>query len=198
LGRYYAAMDKADKAPTAPVLALVGMPGSGKSTAAEMLAARGWATIRFGQVTIDEIAARGLTVDERNERAIREELRRVHGPDAYARLAMPKILAARETGRVLIDGLYSWSEYKYLHEALASRMLVLAITSARRIRYARLAGRSERPLTAEEARRRDFAEVENLEKGGPIAMADYTIVNDAALDDLRREVDRAIAFLFPS
>ena len=35
-----------------------------------------------------------------------------------------------------------------------------------------------RPLTGSEARTRDYAEIENLHKGGPIAIADYLIVND--------------------
>jgi dephospho-CoA kinase len=52
------------------------------------------------------------------------------------------------------------------------------------IRYPRLAGRPVRPLTAEEAASRDKSEIENLNKGGPIAMADYVIPNEHNLDDL--------------
>jgi dephospho-CoA kinase len=39
-------------------------------------------------------------------------------------------------------------------------------------------------LTYEEARGRDYAEIENIEKGGPIAMADFTVVNDSDLQNL--------------
>jgi len=46
-------------------------------------------------------------------------------------------------------------------------------------------------LTLEQAQERDYQEIERLEKGGPIALADYTLVNDrdmpyllGALDDL--------------
>ena len=46
-------------------------------------------------------------------------------------------------------------------------------------RYRRLANRKIRPLSEAEAMSRDIAEIENLHKGGPIALADYLIVNDA-------------------
>jgi dephospho-CoA kinase len=44
-----------------------------------------------------------------------------------------------------------------------------------------------RPLTAEQARARDFAEIENVNKGGPIAMADFTIRNDGTLAELEQQ-----------
>jgi hypothetical protein len=41
-----------------------------------------------------------------------------------------------------------------------------------------LARREIRPLTEAESNSRDIAEIENLNKGGPIAIADYLLVND--------------------
>jgi dephospho-CoA kinase len=129
-------------------------------------------------------------VNEANERAVREELRRTHGMGAFALLSLPKIEALRREGkRVLIDGLYSFSEYKILKEKYGGDLLVIAVFTPRALRYRRLAQREERPLTAAEAVSRDFAEIENIEKGGPIALADYTIVNDGAKDDLVRDLD---------
>ena len=68
-------------------------------------------------------------------------------------------------------------------------MRVLAIYTTPWLRYERLSRRPDRPLSAEEAESRDFAEVENLEKAGPIAMADHTILNDGTEDELVRAVD---------
>src|SRR5690606_16569957 len=79
---------------------------------------------------------------------------------------------------IVIDGLYGFGEYKLLHEEFGGDMVVVAIVSDRRMRYHRLATRPERPLTAAEAQARDFQEIETLEKGGPIAIADYTILNN--------------------
>ncbi len=190
------AQEKLDKAKEHHILALVGMPGSGKSTAAEYFKARGWAVLRFGQFTIDEINRRGQVIDERNERFVREEFRRLHGPAAYAMMALPKIEEMTKESDLIIDGLYSWSEYKLLREALGERLVILAITAARKIRHTRLLDRVERPLTKEEVERRDYSEIENLEKGGPIAIADCTIVNDGNHTDLERCLVRAIEFLY--
>ena len=190
------AQEKADKTKSHRILALVGMPGSGKSTAAEYFKARGWAVLRFGQFTIDEIVRRGQVIDERNERFVREEFRRLHGPAAYAKMALPKIEEMTQGTDLIIDGLYSWSEYKLLREALGERLVILAITAARRIRHTRLLDRVERPLTKEEVERRDYSEIENLEKGGPIAIADYTVVNDGDFERLERDLDQAVLFLY--
>jgi dephospho-CoA kinase len=85
---------------------------------------------------------------------------------------------------VVIDGMYSWTEYKELKTHLGARLLVIAIYTPRRERYRRLAIRKERPLTPAEAESRDFAEIERLEKGGPIAFADHTLVNTGTVADL--------------
>jgi dephospho-CoA kinase len=180
-----------------PLLVLVGMAGSGKSTVARHLERRGWRTIRFGEITMREVEARGLPINEPNEKAVREELRATHGMAAYAKLSLPDITGALASGPLLIDGLYSWAEYRYLKDRFGRRMHVLAIFTARALRYARLSQRAERPLTADEAEQRDFAEIENLEKGGPIAIADYTILNDGTEEDLLAEVDRLLAAITP-
>ncbi len=175
-----------------PLLVIVGMAGSGKSSVARHLQQRGWRIIRFGEITMRELAARGLPINEPNEKAVREELRVTHGMAAFAKLSIPEITEALAVGPLLIDGVYSWAEHKYLKEQFREQMKALAIFTTRAQRYARLSQRPERPLTAEEAEQRDFSEIEHLEKGGPIAMADYTIVNDGTEEDLLAEVDRLL------
>ena len=73
-----------------------------------------------------------------------------------------------------------------------------SITASRaspRTRYTRLTRRADRRLTLEEAASRDKAELENTNKGGPIAMADFTIINESSLKDLPKETERIIARL---
>lgn len=172
------------------VLAVVGMCGSGKSEVGRHLRAKGWAYVHFGKVTMDEVAARGLPVNEASERLVREDLRRQGGMGVYADRILPAILEELQRGPVVIDGLYSWSEYRTLKARLKDTLVVLAVVvSSRKERYRRLALRPMRPLTPEEAERRDIAEIEQLEKGGPIAMADLTVLNDGTLEDLRHRVD---------
>lgn len=174
-------------------LALVGMPGAGKSLCARHLQALGFFQYRFGSIVVDEVARRGWPLTPENERRVREELRANEGMDAIAKRALPLLKGALERHKsIVIDGLYSWSEYQLLRQELGATMVVVAIVSARPVRYARLTSREERPLTVEEAEKRDRLEIENLEKGGPIAIADYTLINDGDPDELLTKLDALI------
>jgi hypothetical protein len=54
-------------------------------------------------------------------------------------------------------------------------------------------GRREiRPLTPAEAASRDRAEIENLNKGGPICMADHTILNDGGLEAMKSVIEKIV------
>lgn len=182
--------------PTARALALVGMPGSGKSSCAQHLEQRGFWQFRFGGIVEGEVRRRGWAVNPENEKIVREELRATHGMAAMAKLALDALHAALQARQsIVIDGLYSWSEYKYLRRELRAELTVVAVVCRRDLRYQRLAERSIRPLTAAEAESRDWAEIENLEKGGPIAIADYTLTNDGAVEETLRELDALLSRL---
>ncbi len=177
------------------VVSIVGMAGAGKSEVARLFEENGFIRIRFGDVTDEEVRKRGLELNEENERFIRELLRKEYGMSAYARLNLSRINLARKQSDVVIDGLYSWEEYTFLETYYGEDLYVVAVWASPRTRYARLTDRSNRRLTLEEAANRDRAEVENIDKGGPIAMADFTIVNESSLKDLRKEVKGVISKL---
>ena len=48
-------------------------------------------------------------------------------------------------------------------------------------------------MSKKEIDERDWAEIENLEKGGPIAIADYFVHNDKDLDSLHKQLDEVLA-----
>ncbi|OHA14785.1 MAG: hypothetical protein A3A10_01385 [Candidatus Tagabacteria bacterium RIFCSPLOWO2_01_FULL_42_9] len=178
------------------IICVVGMPGSGKSVVADELVKKGFAFLRFGQITLDIVKERGLKPIEKNEREVREGLRKEHGMAAFALLNIPKIDELLKKSDVAVDGLYSWSEYKVLKEKYGDLMNVVAVFAPPKTRYERLTNRNVegdeaqrfRNFTKEEARSRDYAEIENLEKGGPIVMADFTIVNTGTTDQLKESV----------
>jgi dephospho-CoA kinase len=174
------------------IVSVVGMSGAGKSEVAELFEAGGFARIRFGDLTDEEIKRRRLAPGESSERRVRELLRQEHGMAAYALLNLPKIKAALEESNVVIDGLYSWEEYLLLRERYGGNLTLVAVWSSPRTRYARLAARKVRPLIREQAESRDRAEIENSHKGGPIAVADFTIVNESSLADLKRQIRKVI------
>jgi len=177
------------------VVSIVGMTGAGKSEVSQVFEKNGFTRIRFGDVTDEEMKKRGLKPSEESERLVREMLRQEHGADAYARLNQPRIEQALKSSDVVIDGLYSWEEYTYLESCYGDNLCLVAVWSSPRTRYARLTSRSSRRLTLEEAISRDRAEIENIAKGGPIAMADFTIINESSLEDLRKEAQRIASAL---
>lgn len=171
------------------------MCGSGKSVVTDFFRELGWRSFYFGGVTMEELKKRGMDVNEANERSVREQLRRDLGPAAFAIILGDRIVEAAKEGNTVLDGLYSWQEYVHLKDILGDDLLIVAIVTDRKVRYERLADRPVRPLTAEDARKRDFAEIENLAKGGPIAIADRYITNNGSVEELNEQLRRFVAEL---
>lgn len=180
-----------DNAPL--LLIFVGMPGAGKSSCIDHIiqGRPELPVLYFGGITIDEVKRRGLEVTEANERIVREDIRAKEGKDAYARRISAKTDQLIQMGhtRIVIDGLYSWSEYKLFKEKYGESAVIVAIAAPRHIRHERLVRRPVRPLTDAEVTSREYAEIENMEKGGPIANADYTLVNAQDAGHLYNHLD---------
>jgi dephospho-CoA kinase len=178
------------------IIAIVGMAGSGKSMVASYFHGKGIPAIRFGEIIVSEVARRGLQLTPNNERLVREDIRARYGMDAVAKLALPHIRECLESNQiVVIDGLYSFSEYKTLREEFNDKLAVIAVFTPKHERYRRLSIRKERPLSIAEAEERDFLEIERIEKGGPIAIADFTIINDSSEADLYRKIEDILKYI---
>ncbi len=179
-------------------VAVVGMAGAGKSeVTAELVKEYGFERVYFGQVVLDEIAARGLPPGPDSERAVRETLRVAEGMDVMASRSLPAIRAGLDAGLgVCIDGLYSGAEWELLAREVG--LVTLAVHAPRWLRKRRAANRPERPLAEPELDARDRAEVSNLDKATPIALADLHVVNDGSLDELRARLASLIEQLAPA
>jgi len=175
------------------IIAVVGLAGSGKSEAVKEFVNLGFIRVGFNDVLYEEVDRRGLKRTQEDERPVREEMRREHGKGVMAKKSLPKIDSALNSGKnVVIESLYSWSEYKVVAEKYPDIFRVLAVYTPPRVRYDRLGNREERSLTQEGARARDHAEIEGIEKAGPIAMADWTIKNIGTKEQFLGEVREAI------
>lgn len=182
---------------TRKAIVFVGMPGAGKSVCMEHLKTKGLPSVYFGGITLDEVKARGMDVTPANERLVREDIRAKEGKGAYALRILAQVENFFEDGNdyVVVDGLYSWTEYKIFKETLEQNAIIIAIVTPRSVRHQRLTTRTIRPLTDAEASSRDYAEIEHLEKGGPIANADYYLSNAANPDELRSDLDELVRSL---
>ena len=179
--------------PYAKIIALVGLAGSGKSSAVEYLTEKGFPKIYFGGVIYKAMDEAGIEKTWDNQPQFREEIRRREGKDFVIKRVIKNIHDLINAGqnKIVLDGLYTWSEYKFLKHEFPGQVVVIAIVTPKYLRYQRMAKRIERPMQPHEVDQRDWSEIENLEKGGPIAIADYFIINDGSLEQLHQKIDAA-------
>lgn len=172
------------------ILAIVGMSGSGKSVAVDYLTERGVPKVYFGGMVLKEVERRGLAITPENEKFVREDVREKFGKDWVVAQVVEEArgLIAAGQRRIVLDGLYSWTEYKVLKHEFPRELTVVAIVLPKSLRHKRVARRPERPLNAAEIQERDRSEIENLEKGGPIAMADYYILNNGTREEMGNQM----------
>ena len=173
------------------IIAFVGLTGSGKSSATDYLTDKGYPKVYFGGVVLDAMTEAGLEHTQENERPFREELRKKEGKDFVVNRIIEQINGLIGAGqkRIVADGIYTWTEYKAMKRAFPGELTTVAVVTPKKLRHRRLTQRPIRPLTEEEANERDWAEIENLEKGGPIAIADSYIINDGSLEELHKQID---------
>jgi dephospho-CoA kinase len=174
------------------LIAVVGMCGSGKSIATDILEKNGWVKIYFGGVTYRKMAEEGIERTPDSERIFRENLRKKYGPECYAKLLLPEIKESLKNNNVVLDGLYSWPEYKFLRDEFGEKLKLICVVTDKNIRYDRIGKRIERPFTKEKAIERDLSEIENLSKGSPIAYADYFIFNNGTIAEYENRLNEII------
>lgn len=169
------------------------MPGAGKTQAATYLVQKNIPFVRFGEVTDEGLRDLGLPYTPENERMYREKIRQELGMAAYAIRSKSKIEnLLKENNVIAIDGLYSWEEYVFLKKEFPNLTLI-HIFAEPKIRYQRLAARRIRPVSVEKGYDRDVTEIENLNKGGPIAIADFCIINNGDIfDNLYKQIDEVL------
>lgn len=179
------------------IIALVGLTGSGKSTAVDHLTEKGYPKIYFGGILYQAMEDAGIEITWESQQTFREEIRKKEGNDFVVKRAIKQARSLIDSGqhRIVLDGLYTWSEYKILKHEFPGELTVVAVVTPKHARKQRLADRSERPMTSAEVDQRDWAEIENLEKGGPIAIADYYITNSDDYDHFYKQLDDVLTHI---
>lgn len=177
--------------PHVKIMAFVGLAGAGKSSAVDYLTAKNYPKVYFGGILYQAMREAGVEITPKSQEIFREEIRVREGKDFVVKRAIQEAKKLIEAGqhKIVFDGLYTWTEYKILRSEFGSNMEVVAIVTPRKLRHKRLSIRPDRPFNEAEATERDTTEIEHLEKGGPIAIADHFIENDGTLDELHHKID---------
>ncbi|WP_324665223.1 AAA family ATPase [Haloarcula sediminis] len=172
------------------VIGVVGLPGSGKSEAAEVAAEMGVPVVTMGDVIRAECRERGLD-PATDHGTVAKALREENGPDAIAERSLP-IIADERAGNdtVLIDGIRSDVEVDRFREAFGDSFVLVEISAPFDVRAERLdlrgrdAGADEGGESLEDRDERELG----FGMGEAMEMADVTVENTDSLSAFRERI----------
>jgi len=178
------------------IIAIVGLPGVGKTEAANYFKSKDLPVISFGKIINEYVEKNGLLHTNEVHRKLRKEFRKKYGMEAMAVLNEEKISEALKNNIVLIiDGMRSWEEYLYLKKKFLNvRVVILALFVDKDLRYRRLSERKDRKgLYGEE---RDISELIESNMGPTIAFADYLIKNNFSKEEFYDKLDDVYRIIY--
>lgn len=135
------------------IIAVVGMPGSGKSTVLDRLAAKGIPVFNMGDVvTKIEPKIRGIKESsEAVEHKIRTELREKLGMAAIAIRTVEEVRKQFKDAKVVaIGGIHSPAELNHFKKEFGSNLFSICLDCSPETRLTRKKIRQERPVNEEE------------------------------------------------
>ncbi len=175
------------------IIAFVGLPLSGKSTACEVAKEIGIPVVVMGDVVREEALKRNLEPTDENLGKIASELRKKEGMDAIAKRCIPKIREVlKESGVVVVDGIRSVEEVFRFKKTFGEDFVLISIEAPieKRFERAKLRRRSDDVKSLEELKARDEREISfGLKKA--MELADFTVENVGSIEDFKEKI-RAI------
>ena len=163
------------------IVAITGMPGAGKSTAAKALEARGFKRIVMGDVIREETRRRGLEPDEKNTAKVMLELRERYGPGAVAEVCLRSLKTMKEDV-VVIDGIRSFAEVEVFAKAGKVKLIAVEASRDRRFRLLTERARGDAPTSRASFDERDKREL-SIGVGNAVALADESLSNEHTTPD---------------
>jgi dephospho-CoA kinase len=183
------------------ILVIVGLPGSGKSTAAQLLREDGFEVIELGDIWRELLRKNHIPRnDPRATREFTKNLRLRYGKDIYAKYAYKRIGKSKRD--IVIMGVRSTYEMEYFRKHMKD-IIVIAITSPLKTRFDRLKSRAkpEDPKNLKDfiwlntREKRGFLPDKKEEKHGVMVLiksADYLVANTSTVGKLETDLEQAV------
>jgi len=172
------------------IVGFVGMPGSGKSVAADVARDMNIPVVVMGDVIREEAARRGLDPTDRNLGAVGNDLRNKEGPDAIAARCLAKI---RETEApvVVVEGIRSKSEVDLFRKS-SNGFSLIEVYVPDEVRLARIGSRGRSDDANESGLAKAVASRDARElgwgMGEAIRAADLRIENSGRVEEFEGKV----------
>ncbi len=171
------------------ILAIVGLPGSGKTTAIEAISDLG-IVVTMGNVVRNEAKRRNIESSGSNLGKIAEELRKNDGPGIIAKKCVDLIMKKKDN-IIFIDGIRSLAEVSIFRKFWKFPIIAIIVDEKKRLRRLFKRSRSDDPKDLEELKERDNRELKfGLDE--VIEEADYKINNNSTVDDLKKKAREVV------
>lgn len=178
------------------IIGITGTDGAGKSVAVDYLVKeKGFTHYSARALLLDEIEKRGLERSRANMRIVANDLRREYGNDYLLKVYLRQI---KENGieKAVIESLRAVAEAETLKK---NRGVLLAVDADQKIRYKRIVSRASESdkISFEEFVRQEKLEMDDpdpsgMQKAEVIKMADYRLINNGSIEELRRQVEEVL------
>jgi dephospho-CoA kinase len=171
------------------IIAITGMPFSGKTEAVKIASKMNIEIIRMGDIVWDEVRRRGLKLNDKNVGFVANQMRNKFGKDIWAIKTIEKINAKNNVQKILIDGIRSREEVDIFKKNLGKDFLLIAINSSDFLRYKRalIRGRKDDSKVLKKIKERDIREI-NWGIKDVINLADINISNNGSLENLKIKI----------
>jgi dephospho-CoA kinase len=168
------------------VIAITGMPGSGKAVASNAAKELGIPVFLCGDVLREEAKVRKIVSTPENFGKLMFQMRKDEGPSVMIKRLLPRI-SDTKSKIVMIEGLRSIDELESLKNNFEVTLLTIYANPKQRFQRLRDRGRGDDPKNIEEFNSRDAREL-SLGVGSVIALADYLIMNDSTLEKFQKKL----------
>jgi dephospho-CoA kinase len=166
------------------LILVTGMPGSGKTTLSDFIKKMGYSTLTMGEIVRNLARTKGPEYSSKSLGELATEMRRLKGKAVVAEESI-KLLKNLQTRIISVDGIRGLDEVEIFKKEY--KVKLVAVHARPRIRYERLKKR-DRPDDPEEWNDfvwRDRRELE-FGLGSVIALADFMLVNEGSIQNLRK------------
>ncbi|AGK61085.1 Uncharacterized protein conserved in archaea [Archaeoglobus sulfaticallidus PM70-1] len=181
------------------LIAFIGYPLSGKSTAGKIAESLGIPVVIMGDIVREEVRKRGLELNDENAGKIANELREKEGMDAIARRCIPRIREKGKKGIVVVDGIRGVAEVERFKKEFGDDFILIAIESDIKNRFDRALRRKrdDDVKSIDELKERDRRE-ESWGMKEAFDMADLTIENNSDFETFRSKVEAVLKSILKS
>ncbi len=173
------------------LLAIIGMPASGKGEAVDFFREKGFYIFSLGDAVREEANTLGIEPNAENLANLANRLRDKHGRAVWAERTAEKIEESNFEN-IILDGVRSPIELSTIENKISQKASIIAIHASSRTRHSRIMKRSRSDDTKnpEEIKARDEREL-GYGLGILISLAEFMLVNESTLAELRHSLEQA-------